>query len=92
MKYCSCACIGGQIEICLVHDVWYTLLGDVHVLRSVYYSSESGKRQTFKSIVQFLSDLSHAQRLLMSQVCTVVSLVLLMPATNAISGLAHFVG
>ena len=48
-------------------------------------SSESGKRQTFKSIVQFLSDLSHAQRLLMSQVCSVVSLVLLMLATNATS-------
>ena len=47
-------------------------------------SSESGKRQTFKSIVQFLSDLSHAQRLLMSQVCTVT------PPLKDL--LAHFVG
>ena len=37
------------------------------------------------SVLQYLRDCSNAQKELMSEVCKVVSLVLVMPATNALS-------
>ena len=37
------------------------------------------------SVLKFLKELSHPQRPLMSEVCTVASLILVMPASNAVS-------
>lgn len=45
----------------------------------------SDSAQDLKSILQYLQNLSEAQRLLLSEVCTLASLVIVMPATNAVS-------
>ena len=37
------------------------------------------------SVIKFLQELSHAQRSLLSEVCTLALLILVMPATNAVS-------
>ena len=37
------------------------------------------------SLLRYLRELSEPQRVLLSQVCKVVSLILVMPATNAVS-------
>ena len=52
------------------------------VLSSNIYSNSA---QDLKSILQYLQNLSEAQRLLLSEVCTLASLVIVMPATNAAS-------
>ena len=37
------------------------------------------------SVIKYLQELSHAQRSLLTEVCTLASLILVMPATNAAS-------
>ena len=41
--------------------------------------------QDLHSVIKYLQELSHAQRSLLSEVCTLASLILVMPATNAVS-------
>lgn len=44
-----------------------------------------GSPITLQETIKFLKNLSHGQRVFLKQVCTVVSLILVMPATNAAS-------
>ena len=46
---------------------------------------EDSSVQDLPSVLKFLKKLSHAQRSLMSEVCTVASLILVIPASNAVS-------
>ena len=41
--------------------------------------------QDLHSVIEYLRELSHAQRSLLSEVCTLASLILVMPATNVVS-------
>ena len=41
--------------------------------------------QDLHSVIKYLQELSHAQRSLLSEVCTIASLILVVPATNAVS-------
>ena len=41
--------------------------------------------QDLHSVIKYLQELSHAQRSLLSEICTLASLILIMPATNAVS-------
>ena len=38
-----------------------------------------------QSVIDYLKDISPGQRTLLSEVCTIASLVLVLPATNAVS-------
>ena len=41
--------------------------------------------QDLHSVIKYLQELFHAQRSVLSEVCTLASLILVMPATNAVS-------
>jgi len=45
----------------------------------------SDSTQDLKSISKYLQNLSQAEKSLLSEVCTLASLILFMPATNAVS-------
>ena len=46
---------------------------------------EDSSLHDLQSILKYLKELSHPQRTLMSEVCTLASLILVMPASNAVS-------
>ena len=44
-----------------------------------------GKKTSIKDILKYLRNISSAQRALLSEICIIVKLILVMPATNAVS-------
>ena len=44
-----------------------------------------GKNTIIKDILKYLRNISSAQRALLSEICVIAKLILVMPATNAIS-------
>jgi len=48
-------------------------------------NTSSDSTQDLKSILKYLQNLSQAEKSLLSEVCTLASLILVMPATNAVS-------
>ena len=52
---------------------------------TITLSLPQSNEHNFHSIVEFIRKLSPAQRALMAEVCPLISMILVMPATNAIS-------
>ena len=62
-----------------------TLTTQLEILISAFASSTNRERLTLTNIKEYVASLSPAQRISISEVCTVLKLILVTPATNAIS-------
>ena len=54
-------------------------------LLGTHFSAQNSKSVTFQDCLQYLQSLSEAQKTFYSEVCVLVRLILVMPATNAVS-------
>lgn len=68
-----------------------SLTAQLEILTSAFLSSTDREKPTFTTIKEYVVSLSSAQRIPISEACTALKLILVTPATNAVSELSALV-
>ena len=55
----------------------------LHIFATIF--TKEGKNTSFKNILKYLRNIMSAQKTLLSEICIIAKLILVMPATNAVS-------